>query len=90
MGFNAACRRAGIKDFHFHDIRHTFASHLVMAGQDLATVKELLGHKTLQMTLRYSRLPPSHKVKAVNTLDNILNENSTSHLVHNPKVGRDA
>lgn len=67
--FRQACRRAGIVDFRFHDIRHTFASHLVMAGVDLKTVQELLGHKTLTMTLRYSHLSPAHKVKAVDILD---------------------
>jgi len=44
-----------------------------MAGGDLTTVKELLGHKTLTMTLRYVHLAPSHKVKAVGILDNTLN-----------------
>ncbi len=63
--FQSALKKAKIQDLHFHDLRHTFASHLVMAGVDLTTIKELLGHKTLNMTLRYSHLAPSHKVKAV-------------------------
>jgi site-specific recombinase XerD len=60
---------AGVRDFTFHDIRHTCVSHLVMAGIDLKTVQELLGHKTLTMTLRYSHLAPSHKIKAVSFFD---------------------
>ena len=62
-------QRSGIKDFHFHDLRHTFASQLVMAGVDITTVKDLLGHKRLNMTLRYAHLAPSHRVKAVDVLD---------------------
>ena len=60
--------RAGIPDFLFHDLRHTFASKLVMAGVDLYTVKELMGHSTIQMTERYSHLAPEHKASAVELL----------------------
>ncbi len=67
--FGTAMKKAGIVDFHFHDLRHTFASHLVMAGQDITTVSKLLGHKSLTMTLRYSHLAPDHLSKAVNVLD---------------------
>lgn len=79
--FSSAVKKAKISDFHLHDCRHTFASQLVMAGVDLTTVKELLGHKTLTMTLRYAHLAPSHKVKAVDMLDTAIN--FTSQLLHN-------
>ncbi len=66
--FGRTCVAVGISDFHWHDLRHTFASHLVMAGVDIRTVQELLGHKTLEMTMRYSHLAPAHKAAAVEKL----------------------
>ena len=67
--FNSAVKRAGITDFTFHDLRHTFASRLVMRGVDRTTVKELMGHKHINMTLRYAHLAPGHKRSAIAVLD---------------------
>lgn len=66
--FNPALKRAKITDFRWHDLRHTFASRLTMAGVDLRTLQELMGHKTIKMTLRYSHLSPTHTLEAVNKL----------------------
>lgn len=66
--FEAGLKRAGIDDFRFHDLRHTFASHLVMSGAGLKVVQELLGHKTMAMTVRYSHVSQDHLQDAINRL----------------------
>jgi integrase len=79
--FERACKRAGIEDFRFHDLRHTFASYLTMTGGNIRTVQTLLGHKDLRMTMRYSHLSPEHLREAVTTLEKRLNSISNGHSV---------
>lgn len=66
--WRGACRRAGLSGVRPHDLRHTFASWLVMAGTPLRTVAELLGHKSLSMVMRYSHLSEDHQREHVASL----------------------
>ena len=66
--WHALMTAAAIEGFNFHDLRHSFASKLVMASVDLNTVRELLGHADLKMTLRYAHLAAEHKQSAVEKL----------------------
>jgi len=89
--FLRAVRETSIEDFRFHDLRHTFASHLVMSGADLNTVRELLGHKSLKMTLRYAHLSEAHKDGVIKLIDRAFGTPKThrrsrqvTHLVTHP------
>jgi integrase len=63
--FDDAVEKAKLEKITWHALRHTFASRLVMSAVDIRTVAELMGHKTIQMTMRYSHLAPQHKLDAV-------------------------
>ena len=69
--FKSTLKRADIVDFRFHDLRHTFASQVLLRGGTLKDIQELLGHKTMTMTLRYAHLTQEHKRKAVNLLNGL-------------------
>jgi len=76
--WKTAKRRAGIKNFRFHDLRHTFASYLVMGGVDLYMVSELLGHSSVEVTKRYAHLSPKYKKRAMEVLSKIVTAMDTS------------
>jgi integrase len=79
--FQRALRDAGIEGLVWHDLRHTFASFLVMAGVNLTSVKELLGHKTIAMTLRYAHLAPDFQREAINRLDTYMDTRPSENAV---------
>ncbi len=79
--FFTALKSSGIINFRFHDLRHTFASQLVMSGVDINTVRELLGHKDIRMTLRYSHLSQDHKRRAVDILGRQMGTNWAHEVV---------
>ncbi|MGQ9687890.1 MAG: tyrosine-type recombinase/integrase [Desulfobaccales bacterium] len=71
-GFRLAVKKAGLQEVSIHTLRHTVGSHLVMNGVDLATVKDLLGHRDIRTTLRYAHLAQDHKRQAIGKLGKML------------------
>lgn len=70
----SALRRSGIARCRFHDLRHTCASRMSAAGVDLVTIKEILGHSSIAMTVRYAHFAPESKRKAVEALERVIPE----------------
>ena len=66
--FERSVRLADVQDFHWHDLRHTFASRLAMAGVGLAVIQRALGHKSIVMTTRYAHLTEGFMLQAVEKL----------------------
>lgn len=66
--FNLVIKQAHIENFCFHDLRHTFATRMVMADVDLFTLMEILGHNNVQTTMRYAHVIPGRKMEAINRL----------------------
>ena len=79
--FYNALRKAGIQDFRFHDLRHTFATRLVQSGVDIYSVAKLLGHKDIKTTQRYAHHYPESLRRSVQILD------SFSGSVESPEQG---
>ena len=90
--FSKALKRAGLVDVRFHDLRHISATMMVMSGVDLATVKEILGHSSIEMTMRYAHPTTEGKMNAVKALEKQmkdldgLNTGSTAKVDSIPKV----
>jgi integrase len=86
MWFEIALKAAKIENFRFHDLRHTFTSRATMSGVDIRTLAQLMGHRTLQMTARYSHLSQPHLAEAVSKLVNFSESSipESIHVVANP------
>ena len=75
--FVNACKKAGIKDFRFHDLRHTFASWIAISSRDIYAVQKLLNHKDLRMTKRYAHLTQQYLKEVVNSITNFASFSET-------------
>ncbi|EFE9447940.1 TPA: tyrosine-type recombinase/integrase [Escherichia coli] len=71
----SACRRAGIENFRFHDLRHTWASRLIPSGAPLSVLQEMGGWESREMVRRYAHLAPNHLTEHARKIDDIFGDN---------------
>ncbi|KHT21039.1 integrase [Pectobacterium brasiliense] len=76
--WNAALKRAGIENFRFHDLRHTWASWLIQSGVPLSALQEMGGWESMEMVRRYAHLSPSHLTQHAKQIDAIFIKNGTN------------
>ena len=74
--YRSALRKAKIEDFHFHDLRHTFASHWIMRGGSLKGLQQILGHSNISMTMRYSHLSKEFQKEEIKLLEGLTNNSN--------------
>lgn len=85
--FKIACKTIGIPDLRFHDLRHSAATLMVTGGIDLVTVKDILGHSKIEMTMRYAHPTPENKRKAVAVLEAVFRKKMDTNRSHSKKEG---
>ncbi len=76
--WNTVCKIAGIENFHYHDLRHTYCSHIILQGGDLKDAKEMIGHRDLAMTDRYTHLTLRRHQEMTNRLSNYYNSDKSN------------
>lgn len=72
--WKSACKRAGVEDFRFHDLRHTWASWLIQSGVPLSVLQEMGGWESIEMVRRYAHLAPNHLTEHAKQIDSIFND----------------
>ena len=85
VAWNAACRQAGIEDFRFHDLRHTWASGLIQSGVPLSVLQEMGGWESIEMVRRYAHLAPNHLTEHARQIDAIFNDD-VPNVSHSEKM----
>lgn len=80
-------KRAGIEDFRFHDLRHTWASWLIQAGVPLSALQEMGGWESIEMVRRYAHLAPNHLTEHARKIDSLLGDNDTNTTQGGNQVG---